>query len=97
DNLRTGARVSLQELPSQFPSERTRQRMLDALMMSGLIEQHREKNMTWLRFGALAPAIFRSGPASLPTPDDPFAGMPHMKIRPRARLLHPPDDGESGD
>ncbi len=92
DALKPGERVSVQELPAQFPDERQRQRMLDALFVTGLIDQFREQNMTWLRLGALAPNTFRSGHASLPKPDDPLAGVPHVKTRRRVRLLEPPED-----
>ena len=95
DELRTGGRVSLQELPAQFPDGRTLQRLLNALTRSGLIEYYREKEMTLLRFGALAPVTFRSGPPRVPTPDDPLAEMPQVKIR--TRTLDPEEDVESGE
>jgi hypothetical protein len=96
DALKPGGRVSVQELPAQFPNERRRQRMLEALGVSGLIDQYREENMTWLRLGALAPNRFRSGQASLPKPDDPLAGVPHVKVRRRVRLL-PPTGGTKNE
>jgi len=97
EDLRAGGRVSLQELPARFPDGRTRRRMVEALMRSGLIEQQKEKDMTWLRFGALAPVTFRSGPSLPPEQDDPLAEMPQVKIRTRTSLPDPQEDAESGE
>lgn len=87
DGLKLGARVSLQELPAMFPDERARQRMLMALLVMGLIDQRREKSVTWLHLGALAPDVFRGGLGTLRAPEDPLAGVPQVKIRRRVPLL----------
>ncbi len=94
DALRFDGRVSIQELPAMFPDVRRTERTLDALLVAGLIDQRREKNLTWLHLGALAPDVFRGGPANLAAPDDPLAGVPHAKIRPRAQLPPSAMDGE---
>ena len=94
DSLKLQGRVSLQELPAMFREERARQRMLEALLAGALIDLRREDDMTWLHLSALAPDVFRSGQASLPSPDDPLAGVPQVKIRRRVRLLRQREDGE---
>lgn len=95
DLLKTGERVSLQELPAMFPDDRARERMLTALLVMGLIDQRREKNMIWLHLGALAPDVFRSASGKLHAPEDPLAGVQQVKIRPRVRLL--PVRGKEAD
>ena len=95
DALKMGRRVSLQELPALFPDARRLCRVLDALLVSGLVDQRREKDVMWLYLGALAPDAFRARTATLPAPDDPLAGVRHAKIRPRVRLLRAREDGES--
>ena len=72
--------------------------MLEALLLSGLVDQRREQSLTWLYLGALAPEVFRGRPGTLPAPDDPLAGVPQVKIRRRVRLLHPhrEDEEENG-
>ncbi len=94
DMLKTGGRVSLQELPAMFPNERSRARMLTALLVMGLIDQRREKSVTWIHLGALAPDVFRSRSGTLPAPEDPLAGVPQVNIRPRVRLLPMQDEEE---
>ena len=66
--------------------------MLEALLVMGLIDQRREKNLTWLHLSALAPDVFRGGPANLPASDDPLAGVPHARNRRRVKLISPPED-----
>jgi hypothetical protein len=91
DQLKTGGRVSLQELPASFPDERALRRMLDALLVTGLVDQRREKSLTWLHLGALAPDVFRLK-AGTPPPEDPLAGVAHVKIRQHERLPSRPED-----
>jgi hypothetical protein len=92
DHVKIARRVSLQELPAIFPDARRMRRTIEALLVSGLIDQRREKNLTWLHLSALAPDVFRDGPANLPAPDDPLAGVPHARTRRRVKLLSPPED-----
>ncbi len=87
DHLKTEQRTSLQELPALFPDERRRRRMLDALLVTGLVDQRCEDSLIWLQIGALAPDSFRIRPGTLPAPEDPLAGVPQVKIRRRVRLL----------
>lgn len=87
DALKLERRVSLQELPAHFSDKRRLRRMIEALLVSELIDQRREQSVTWISLGALAPEIFRGGPGTLPAPDDPLAGVPRVKIRRRVRLL----------
>jgi hypothetical protein len=95
DALRLGGRVSLQELPAMFPDDRRLRRTLEALSVTGLIDQRREKSLTWIHLGALAPDVFRGLAGTLPAPEDPLAGVPHARIRRRVKLLSPPEgDGE---
>ncbi len=95
DALKIERRVSLQELPALFANPRRLRRMLGALLTSGLVDQRREQDVTWLYLSALAPEVFRGQSGTLPAPDDPLAGMPQVKIRKRVRLLHPhPEDEE---
>ena len=68
--------------------------MLDALLLTGLVDLRREKNLTWLHVGALAPDVFRGRGGTLPAPDDPLAGVPQAKARSRTRLLLRRRDGE---
>lgn len=96
DHLKTEGRVSVQELPAMFQDERRTQRLIEALMMTSLVDQRRDKDMTWLHIGALAPEVFRSRHQTLPAPEDPLAGVPQVRIRRRVRLL--PDKGDvTGD
>lgn len=95
DLLKIEGRISLQELPAMFADDCARHRMLEALMLMGLIDQRREENVTWLHLSALAPDFFRNKTGTLPAPDDPLAGVPHVKIRRRVRLLRSQQDGES--
>ena len=95
DSLKPGGRMSLQELPAIFPNERRRRRMLEALLVMALIDQRREKSMTWLHLSALAPDAFRSKAGTLPAPEDPLAGVPQVKICPRVRLLRQLEDDEA--
>src|SRR5437868_4710337 len=76
-------RVSLQKLPAIFPNERTLRQVLDALLVTGLVDQRREHGVTWLHLGALAPEVFRGRAGALPAPEDPLAGVPQVKIRRR--------------
>ena len=92
DSLKVERRVSLQELPALFPDARTLRRVLDALLVMGLVEQRREQSVTWLHLAALAPEIFRSRAGTLPAPADPLAGVPQVKIRRRVRLLPSRED-----
>ena len=89
EHLKTEGRVSLQELPAMLPGERRRRRVLDALLVTGLVDQRREETLLWLRIGALAPDYFRNKAGALPAPEDPLAGVPQVKIRRRVRLLPP--------
>jgi hypothetical protein len=97
DTLKSERRVALQELPAQFADERRLRRVLDALLVSGLIDQRREQTVTWLYLGALAPDAFRCKAGTLPAPDDPLAGVPPVKIRRRVRLLREREDGEGDE
>jgi hypothetical protein len=92
EHLKIEKRVALQELPAMTPDERRRQRMLDALLVTGLIDQRRDEDITWLHLGALAPDVFRSKAGALPGPEDPLAGVPQVKIRRRAGLLPPAEE-----
>jgi len=92
DDVKTEGRVSLQKLPAIFPDARRMRRTLEALLVMGLLDQRQEKNLTWLHLSALAPDVFRDGPANLPAPDDPLAGVPHARIRRRVKLLPAPED-----
>ena len=94
DHLKAERRVSLQELPAMFPDERRRRRMLEALLVTGLLDQRREDNLTWLHVGALAPEFFRIRSGMLPSPSDPLAGVPQVKIHRRVRLLRQQDERE---
>ena len=96
DSLKAEPRVPLQELPALFPNERTLRRVLDALLVAGLVDQRRERSVTWLYLGALAPEVFRSRAGTLPAPEDPLAGVPQVKIRRRVRLLRSPEDEREG-
>ncbi len=87
DALKRQRRVSLQELPAQWPDARARPRMIEALFVAGLIDQRREDDVTWRPLSALAPAVFRASADALPAPDDPLAGVPQVKIRRRVPLL----------
>jgi hypothetical protein len=94
DRLKAERRVSLQQLPAMFPHDRRRRRMLDALLVTGLVDQRREDSLIWLHVGALAPDSFRIRPGTLPAPEDPLAGVPQVKIRRRVRLLRQREDRE---
>ncbi len=94
DHLKTSHRVTLQELPAMFSDERRLRRMLDALLVTALVDQRREDSLIWLHIGALAPAAFRANAGALPSPEDPLAGVPPVKIRRRVRLL---PEREKGD
>ena len=94
DHLKAAHRVSLQELPAMFADERRLRRMLEALLVTGLVDQRREDSLIWLHIGALAPAAFRANAGTLPAPEDPLAGVPQVKIRRRVRLLPQREDGE---
>ena len=96
NSLKFEPRVSLQELPARFPNARTLRRVLDALLVTGLVDQRREKSETWLYLGALAPAVFRSRAGALPAAEDPLAGVPQVKIHRRARLLPSREDEREG-
>lgn len=93
DHLKAEHRISLQELPAMIPGERRMHRLLGALLVSTLIDQRRDESLTWLCVGALAPEQFRAQKNTLPAPEDPLAGVPHVKIRSRTRLLPPSSDG----
>ena len=95
DALKLEGRVSLQELPAICSNDRARHRMLEALLVAGLIDLRREEDITWLHLGALAPDVFRSGKTSLPSPEDPLAGVPQVKIRSRVPLLGQREDDEN--
>ncbi|MEO6742496.1 MAG: hypothetical protein ABIP20_19815 [Chthoniobacteraceae bacterium] len=95
DRLKTEGRVSLQELSALFADGRRMQRVIDSLLVTGLVDQRRDENRTWIHIGALAPEIFRSKSHALPAPEDPLAGVPQVKIRRRVRLL--PPDGDGGE
>ncbi len=94
DALKFQGKVSLQELPAMWSDDRSPQGMLEARMLAGLVDLRREDDMMWLRLSALAPVAFRGEATSLPSPDDPLAGVPQVKIRPRVRLLGPRRDDE---
>ena len=96
DRLKTEGRISLQELPAIIPDERRIHRLLGALLVTALVDQRRDESLTWLYVGALAPDEFRSKKGALPSPEDPLAGVPQVKIRRRVRLLPPREDG-AGD
>ena len=95
DHLKTQGRISVQELPAMFQDERRTRRVIEALMMTSLVDQRRDGDMTWLHISALAPEFFRSKGHALPAPEDPLAGMQQVKIRRRVRLL--PDKGDVAD
>jgi len=94
EQLKTERRVSVQELPAMFPDDRRRRQMIEALLVSGLVDQRSEENAVWLYVGALAPDSFRLHGGALPPPEDPLAGIPHVKIRKRVRLLEQRKDRE---
>ncbi len=94
DQLKAVRRVSLQELPAMFPDGLRRQRMLEALLVTGLVDQRREDTQFWLHIGALAPDSFRIAPGALPAPEDPLAGVPQVKIHRRVRLLRQQEERE---
>ena len=98
DALKIERRVSLQELPTLFANPRRLRRMMEALLVSGFVDQRRVQDVTWLHLSALAPKVFRGQPGTLPAPQDPLAGVPQVKIRRRVRLLHPhrEDEEENG-
>jgi hypothetical protein len=95
EHFKSGARLSLQELPAKFPDEGRMRHVLEMLMLMGLIDQRRDGGMTWLYLGALAPECFRDSTVTLPAPKDPLASVPYVKIRRRVRLLRPPDEGST--
>lgn len=94
DHLKAERRVSLQELPAMFPDDRRRQHMVEALLVTGLVDQRREDSLIWLHVGALAPDCFRIHAGTLPAPEDPLAGVPQVKLRRRVRLLEQRENRE---
>ena len=94
DHLKAERRVSLQQLPAMFPHDRRRRRMLEALLVTGLVDQRRQDSLIWLHVGALAPDTFRIRPCTLPAAEDPLAGVPQVKIRRRVPLLRQREDRE---
>lgn len=96
EHLKAENRISLQELPGMISDERRMHRVLGALLVTALVDQRRDESLTWLYVGALAPEEFRRKWGALPAPEDPLAGVPHVKIRRRVRLLEPRDNG-TGD
>lgn len=92
DRLKTEGRVSVQELPAIFANERRTQRVIDGLLVTGLVDQRLEDSQVWLHIGALAPEVFRNKAQALHAPADPLAGVPQVRIRRRVRLL--PEKGD---
>jgi hypothetical protein len=87
DGLKCSDRMSLQELPALFPDDRKRNDMLNALLVTGLIDLRRDRDLTWIYFGSLAPDEFRADRRSLQQAEDPLAGVPQAKVRHRIRAL----------
>lgn len=87
DRLKSANHVAVQDLPADFPHARRLQRMLDALLVTGLLDLRSKDDVIWLYVGALAPEVFRAGANKLPQTEDPLASVPPVKIRERTRLL----------
>lgn len=94
DRLKGEGRVSVQALPAMFCGGRRTGRVLNALLLTCLVDQRKAEGEIWLYIGALAPDVFRSKTGALPAPEDPLAGVPQVKIRRRVRLLPPREDDE---
>ena len=94
DRLKGEGRVSVQALPAMFCGGRRTGRVLNALLLTCLVDQRKAEGEIWLYIGALAPDVFRSKTGALPAPEDPLAGVPQVKIRRRVRLLPPREDEE---
>ena len=92
DRLKDGGRVSVQALPAMFHGGRRTDRVLNALLLTCLVDQRQAEGEIWLHIGALAPDVFRKKATALPGPLDPLAGVPQVKIRRRVRLLPPRED-----
>lgn len=91
DLLKDEGKLALQQLPAQFPDERSLRKILTGLSIANVVAQKRQQSLTWLHLSALAPDAFRGAHAIEESGEDRLASMRRVKQVERRRSLMPPE------
>jgi hypothetical protein len=102
DRLRREGRIPAQQLATQFPDERTSNRILYALKVARVVDQLTSGDLTWLYISSIAPEAFRGLARKAVEPADKFNGIRRANVvespDSRQKRLNEPhrEDGSAG-